>query len=354
MGAIFTDYRNTCDIEVQHAYTFKERQSLTWGGGVMTSADNWPNTFTFSFVPDYRRDTTPSAFLQYDLDVIPGTLRVVAGSKFEHNNYTGFEYQPQLRVVWTPTKSHAVWAGVSRAVRTPTRVDSDIRGRASEISLAPPTFLVFTGDPDAKSEVLHAYELGYRYDWKQKFSFDGTIYYNHYDHLASQSAPGAPVITTSPLYVDIPVYDLSTAQGQTHGLDAFVNYTPVRRWRLSTGLTELYGSSTAGVGFPAAAFNPKHQVNVQSRLDLTRDLNFDAAYYYYDAIAGALPTVNRVDLGVSTNSVAGFTLSVWGRNLQEQREQQAIAHTFLGGEIRRSVVFKLIWESNSNQGIAKH
>jgi hypothetical protein len=100
----------------------------------------------------------------------------------------------------------------------------------------------------------------------------------------------------------------------------------------------------ASVEFSVVAHNPRQQVNVQSRFDLTRYLNFDAAYYYYDAIHGVLPTVNRVDVGVSTRSIRGFTYSLWGRNLQQDRHVDAIPQTLLGGDIRRSVVFKVTWE----------
>jgi len=54
--------------------------------------------------------------------------------------------------------------------------------------------------------------------------------------------------------------------------------------------------------------------------------------------------VNRVDVGVSTNNIRGFTYSVRGRNLQQDRHVEAIPQTLLSGEIRRSVVFKMTWE----------
>ncbi len=77
---------------------------------------------------------------------------------------------------------------------------------------------------------------------------------------------------------------------------------------------------------------------------LTRRLNLDANWYHYNAIAGQLPLVNRVDVGASTNPIRGFTFSVWGRNLQQDRHVEAIPQTLLGGEIRRSLTFKIVWE----------
>ena len=97
-----------------------------------------------------------------------------------------------------------------------------------------------------------------------------------------------------------------------------------------------------------------HEVNVQSKLDVTKFVNFDASYYYNDAVSQLLPTLNRVDIGLSTKPIHGFTFSVWGRNLQQDRHQEAIPQSFLGGEIRRSVTFKVIWESDESSGKSGH
>ncbi|HKN59838.1 MAG TPA: hypothetical protein VJW93_01585, partial [Candidatus Acidoferrales bacterium] len=101
------------------------------------------------------------------------------------------------------------------------------------------------------------------------------------------------------------------------------------------------------------ANNTRQQVNVQSRLDLTRHLNFDSTWYHYNAILGELPLINRVDVGVSTNPFHGFTFSVWGRNLQQDRHVETIPQVFLAGEIRRSVAFKIRWEPKTTNTSAK-
>jgi outer membrane receptor protein involved in Fe transport len=229
-------------------------------------------------------------------------------------------------------------------------LDEDVLDRDMQInpSPPPPEFLLFSGNPAVKSEVLIAFEVGYRYEWRQKFSLDATAFYNHYDDLIGASAPGSPIVNPSPFFIDVPVQAMNEPGGQTHGLELFAKYTPVRRWTVSAGITELRGVSTAGTAFPALTNNPDHEVNVQSKLDLTRFMNFDASYYYNDAISHQLPPLNRVDVGLSTKPIHGFTFSVWGRNLQQDRHKEAIPQLFLGGDIRRSVVFKVIWESDEN------
>jgi len=342
-----TEYRNTCDAEFQHRYSFSPRHTLTWGGSILTTGDTWGEMFTLRIVPSYIRNTTFSAFLQYDVMLVTDKLRLIPGSKFERDPYTGFAYQPQIRAVWTPNKQNTLWLAVSHAVRTPNRIDEGVLYRIAQINSfpPPPEFLLYSGDSSVKSENLHAYEIGYRYEWKEKFSLDATAYYNSYFGLLGISSPGAPIVSPSPFFIDIPVYAFNQGDGQTHGLELFAKYTPVRRWTVSAGITELRGTSPAGTGFPAVTDNPLHEVVARSKLDLTQSVNLDASYFYNDAISLQIPTLNRVDIGLSTKAIHGFTFSVWGKNLQQARHQEAIPQTFLAGEIRRSVVFKMIWES---------
>jgi iron complex outermembrane receptor protein len=350
---LFHESRNLCDMEFQHNYSFAGRQTITWGVSVTTTGETWTNnTFTVALVPSQRRDTTYGGLLQYDVMIVPDKLRLIAGSKFDHNDYTGFEYQPQVRVVWTPWKHNVFWAAFSRAVRTPTQSEFGLRYRVAQINPLPPppTFLLYYGQPRVQSETLRAAEFGYRYDWGERVSVDTAIYYNEYQNLIGVGAPGAPVTNPSPLYVDEPDLFTNVGNGQTHGLELLVEYAPVHGWTLKTGIAELRGNSAPGATYPASASTPRQQVNVQSRFDLTQNLHVDAGYYYNDAISGMLPPLNRVDVGLSTSSIHGFTFSVWGRNLQQSRHTDAIPQFLSGGEIRRSVSFKMIWEINTDQG----
>jgi iron complex outermembrane receptor protein len=118
-----TEARNTCQLEFQHNIQFEARHSLVWGGSAATSMGTTYQSFTVQGVPAQQRTATESIFGQYELTVIPDRLRLITGAKLEHNSYTGVEIQPQIRGMWSPKKAHTVWAAVSRAVRTPTRME---------------------------------------------------------------------------------------------------------------------------------------------------------------------------------------------------------------------------------------
>jgi iron complex outermembrane receptor protein len=338
------DVRNTCDLEVQHDLTISPRHSIIWGGNVLTTADTPSHTFEISYVPAMSRNTTIAAFGQYEVSVVPNKLRIIGGAKIEHNPYTGFQIQPQLRGVWTPDKANTLWGAVSRAVSDPTELGSDTDLKVSETAGGPlPVFAAITGNQALDSEVIRAYELGYRYRLNEIFSFDLSAFYNDYGGLINPGPPGTPVVF--PTYIEVPLPEINSGNGETHGLELFAEVKPASRWSLSAAVTELRGAATPGF---QGIDTPHHMLNVQSRFNLSRHFEFNSSYYYDDAILDlGVPVVNRADIGFSARKIAGFTFSIWGRNLQSARhlENTSSEPYFPAGEIRRAIVFKMMWQS---------
>ncbi len=336
------DIRNTCDVEVQHDFTFSPRHSVIWGGSVLTTADTPSHTFQISYVPAMLRANTFAAFGQYEVSVVPDKLRIIVGAKVEHNIYTGVQIQPQIRGVWTPNKSSTLWGAVSRAVRDPIQLNSDTDLKVSETTGGPlPVFAAIVGNAALNSEVIRAYELGYRFRFQEIFSFDLSTFYNHYDGLINPGPPGAPIVF--PTYIEIPLVSINSGNGQTHGLELSAEIKPTSRWSLLTVITEIRG--TAPPGFQGVD-TPRHILNVQSRFNITRHVEFDSTYYYVDAISElGVPPVNRVDVGLSARKIDGFTFSIWGRNLQSayHLENNSGEPYFPAGEVRRSLALKLMW-----------
>src|SRR4029078_10786616 len=80
-----------------------------------------------------------------------------------------------------------IWGAISRAVRTPTRIDEDLV--APNPNTGPPLFLL--PNREFGSESLLAYELGYRIQPTTYLSFDLAGYYNDYSNLRSvEPLPG--------------------------------------------------------------------------------------------------------------------------------------------------------------------
>ena len=141
------------------------------------------------FNPQAKTVQLFSGFAQDEITLVKERLRLILGVKLEHNYLSGFEAQPSVRLSWTPSRRQTAWAAVSRAVRTPARSQQDIRVnfQAFPGPGGMPIIVAVFGSTNPNSEVLHAYELGYRAQPHRKLSLDVATFYNVYDRLTSLS-----------------------------------------------------------------------------------------------------------------------------------------------------------------------
>src|SRR5438093_3529420 len=124
----FKEMRNTADFDLQYRHPLWQRHDVTWGVGFRyADSDTSRSNFTLAFIPPERITRIFNTFIQDEITLVKERLRLTLGSKFERNDYTGFEIQPSGRLLWTPHERHSVWASVSRAVRTPSRAEVDSR-----------------------------------------------------------------------------------------------------------------------------------------------------------------------------------------------------------------------------------
>ena len=166
---LMQEIRDTYDVDFQHRFALSARQEVVWGWGYRHTRDATRGGFEFSLEPARRGVNFFSFFAQDNIALTDRKLRLIAGGKFEYNDYTGFEYQPNARLLWTPQPEQTAWAAVSRAVRLPSRADDDVR--LAFLTLPPgtildntlPAMVVGMGDRQMKAEKLHAFEAGYRF-----------------------------------------------------------------------------------------------------------------------------------------------------------------------------------------------
>ena len=117
------DRLDTYDMDFQHRFRLDERNRIVWGIGFRHTRDTLTNSPSLGFYPDDLQSNLYSAFLQDEIMLLDN-LFLTLGSKVEHNSYTGFEYEPNVRLQLNITPHHTVWAAVSRAVRTPSRAET--------------------------------------------------------------------------------------------------------------------------------------------------------------------------------------------------------------------------------------
>src|SRR5205823_7992061 len=151
----FREDLDTYDVDVQHRFALGERQDFVWGLGYRLIEDDVGNTRALAFLPPRVSRQWFSAFGQDEIALVKDRLHLTLGTKIEHNDYTGFEFQLSGRLAWRLSEQQTIWSAISRAVRTPSRID-----REFSVPGSPPFLLA--GGPDFDSEALLAYGLGYR------------------------------------------------------------------------------------------------------------------------------------------------------------------------------------------------
>ncbi|MFN0086234.1 MAG: TonB-dependent receptor plug domain-containing protein [Blastocatellia bacterium] len=354
----FGEDRDTFNFDLQHHAAVGGRQDWVWGLGYRVTADRLADRLSSTFIPSQRTVNLFSAFLQDEIRLVPGRARLTLGSKFEHNDYTGFEIQPNVRFLWTPSERQTVWAAVSRAVRTPSRIEDDIRTPYQVLPSPGPVPNVVTvfGDRGFRSEVQFSYEVGYRIQPAGNLSFDLATFYNTYRRLRSAS-PGAPYFAPvpPPPRVVIPVILGNRLLGESYGAELSSNWNVTTHWKLSAGYTFLrvqlhvYPESR-GQLLPDVeneeGNSPRHQAQLRSFLKLRRGLELDTSIYRVGRLTdGAIPGYTRVDARLGWQVAESLELSLGMQNLLDPRHPefgtQQLGET--PTQVERSLYGKLTW-----------
>jgi len=238
-------------------------------------------------------------------------------------------------LAWRPGADQTVWSAVSRAVRTPSRIDRDFYAPAT------PPFTLLQGGPDFVSEKLLSYELGYRVQPHSRLALALATFYNDYDDLRSVE----PVNPPAPF----PIQLANGLTGKSYGAELTADYSVNDRWRFRAGYTELRSSSEPKPGSldrtsaRSVALDPKRQALLRSSLDLSGDVQFDLALRYVGSIAAQdVPAYTELDLRVGWQPMPALDLSLVGQNLLHDHHVEFGAAA-TRREIERAVYAKVVW-----------
>ena len=330
----FTQSLNTTDLDFQHRLPLGTTHDLVWGLGYRIVADDIVNTPANAFLPPRVTRQLFNAFAQDEITLSKDRLALTLGSKIEHDDYTEFELEPSARMSWTPDKQQTIWAAVSRAVRTPSRIDRDL------FSPATPPYRI-AGGSQVVPEKLIAYELGYRVQLDPSFVVSLATYVNHYDDLRSLEPLSPPLA--------FPVAASSGFRGRSVGAELTAEWRITSAWRVRGGYTEMRVHSERQPGTvdrgtrDGIARDPNHQLRLRSQWDLSAKWECDAEFRYVSAIANqAVPGYSEADLRVGWNLSSMWEISVVGQNLLHSHHPEFNA-AGSRREIERSVYTKASW-----------
>lgn len=353
--ALVAERRNTFDVDLQHRAMFGERHETVWGVGYRVSADDITSSDFVAFDPASRTDPLYSLFAQDEIRLADGRGTLTVGSKLEHNAYTGWEVQPSIRTAWNLDPRQMVWAAAARAVRTPSRAESDVYIQANPV-LSPvsplPLVLELRGSPDFRSETVKAYELGYRVQPHRRLSIDAAVFYNQHDNLRT-TRDGAPELRLTPIgpVMVLPLTFDNEMFGDSYGVELAATVELVAGWRMSGWYThhafDLQDPTGKVVSFGSDSEDgPRHSVRIQSNVNLPRGFEVDAVYSRVGELAGLqIPPYAVVDTRVGWMlPVAGVEFSL---TLQNLLDNQHVEFGSTLGElpvvIGRRGVFRVKW-----------
>lgn len=355
---------DTFDMDLQHTFAFDERNAVIWGLGYRCYHDHYQATALSTLTPATLRYELFSVFLQDQIALIPDTLNLTLGARLEHNDFSGWEFQPNARLLWTPHPYHRLWGAVSRAVRSPSRVDRGLR--LNVLALPPdtvgsplPGLVVFQGDPSFASEKLTAWELGYRTLPSERLSLDVTGFYHDYDDLRNIAIRNdlATVVGGS---VQIPGQFVNAGYGHTWGFEAAANWQVQDNWRLHLAYSWLRASLKNEPGRSGLVpdtrngSQPRHQVSLRSSFDLRQDLELDLWLYYVDRLPGLVTVApaftTSVDSYLSVNARIGWRprkdleLSLVGTHLIGPPHVEFVQETYpFPEQVERSLYGQMKW-----------
>ena len=330
----FTQNLNTYDVDYQHRLPLGKTHDFVWGLDYRLVADDIVNTPANAFLPPSVNRKWFSAFVQDEIALRRDRLYLTVGTKVEHNDNTGFEFEPSARLAWTPDAKKTLWSAISRAVRTPSRVDLDL------FSPATPPYRV-EGSSNVVSEKLIAYELGYRVQVDPQLALSVATFFNAYDDLRSLEPLNPPKA--------FPVTASSGLRGHSAGAELTAEWRATSIWKLRAGWTELRVKSEPLPGSldratrASIARDPNHEAVLRSLLDLSARWECDVDLRYVGPINNqAVPGYAESDLRLGWHPSQAWELSVLGRNLLHSHHAEFNAPG-TRRELQRGIYGKASW-----------
>jgi iron complex outermembrane receptor protein len=340
---------NTFDVDFQHRSRVGLYHNVIWGLGYRCIWDRLPVVAAPAQVatdPVRRTVYLASAFIQDEMTLLEDALYFTLGTKLSQNSYTNFEVQPTARVLWLPDERSSAWGAVSRAVRVPSRLEND--GRVVIGELPPPGSgipLTILGSTDLDAEETMAYEIGYRREPVEWFSWDLALFYN-VDQRVTNFRP------TLPAPVTFQFFNGSRSRGYGLEIAAELDLTPC--WRISGWYSYLQvqfaAAPNAVVGSDVIeGGNPTNQVFLMSSWDLGCRWEVDLLARYVDNLPSInVPRYISLDARLAWRPSCRTEITVVGQNLLDSHHTEYATSIFAGEiptEVQRGVYAMLTWEN---------
>ncbi|GLQ30426.1 TonB-dependent receptor [Litoribrevibacter albus] len=289
------DRRNTLDVSYQVQQNWSQNE-LVVGAGYRRVRDDVDTMF---ISPEHRTNETFNAFFQNDLALMKD-LHFIFGTKYEDNDYTGSEWQPNVRLSYFVWDS-LLWTSWSKAVRVPTRLETDI------------TIPGLNGDKFTSEEAT-VYEFGWRKRWSTMLQTDITLYQSDYDSLLSLELDGIR----------------NKLAGRTRGVEISASIQPMKEWLLRINMSHAEMDLDAdhdSFDFSDSESQedgmPQNMAQLSSLLDIAEDWQLNAYLRYVDSIeTNNIESYMVGDLSLVWKINDSLTANLTGKNIGDGSHEE--------------------------------
>lgn len=301
-----TDALEMWDIALQHNLQLGERHQIVWGGGYRLVDSEFINTTNvFGFAQPRRSLHTTNIFVQDEI-ALRDDLSLTLGLKLEDHTFTDLEYMPNVRLAWRPSDDTMIWAAISRAVRTPSRIDFELE---APNFIEPGIFI---------SEEMLAYELGYRGQPTSNMTVSATIYRQEYENLRTSTLTPPGVL---------PAFVGNGLSGEVYGLELWGDLALRADWRVSAGMTLLaqdYRAVEFSRDVNASGDDPGYQFFLRSHSDLSENVSFSVDLRAIDEVTPQITSYVELGARLAWQVNDRVELGLVGDNLLDESHPESI------------------------------
>ncbi len=353
--------RSTFDLEYQQQLGSGSRHDIVWGTGIRHTRDDVTGVAPYLSLSAERRNTNlASVFVQDDITLQPNRWKLTIGSRLEHNAYSGYEFQPNVRLLHMPDEANRLWVSAARASRTPSRGESDARTRLRATRIAPPggpgpEFIVpyVSGNTEYGAETLDAIDAGWRTRWSPTLSTDLALFRYRYDDLRG-GIEGTPFFDFARGELILPIAIANLGAADSHGAEASVDWRAAPDWHLQASYS-WYKISLRNTAGPTeySEGSPTHLVSLRSSWDISEDLQWDLWLRHVGRTSIPLgtslvniPSYYGLDMRLAWKPRKDFELALIGQNLLDSRHPEAVAEQLASAfnEVQRGAYVKATWQ----------
>lgn len=350
---------NTFDINAQQSSVLPLRQNLMLGAGYRLYSDSIVNSDNVLFTPSDSTKHLFSFFIRDEIRIIEDKLTLALGSKFEHNQYTGFEVQPNASLLYKLKPNLSFWVSGTRAVKTPSRLLTDLRfntifpaGTFIPGNTMNEVVSVF-GSNALSSEEHYSAEFGMRTSIADRVNIDLAAFYNIIDNATTWES-GTPYVETAfgSTHIVLPQTFDDRLEGRSFGFEISSRFKLTEAWHIEANYSyinvdlNVEAGSTDATAATANDDSPAHRFNVWSNVSFSDKFDLNLGLRFVDDA----PNINIgryfvADLRFAWHALETLDVELIAKNLLDWHHYEYPAQNidYQQTEIPTSLTGKVTW-----------